>query len=70
MAQIKDGKEVVPYRGPKLVIEWLRERAAYDGATISAEITTAVRQRMEREAQEEARAGLSAGSSGRDEMTG
>jgi len=47
--EVKDGKEVVPYRGPKPVVSWLRRRAEYNGATISAEITAAVRERMDRE---------------------
>jgi hypothetical protein len=59
MDDANEGKEVVPYRGPKPVVAWLRRRAAYLGSTTSAEITAAVRERMERE--QEARADRAAG---------
>ena len=48
---IKEGKTVVSDRGPTEVIGWLEKRADYNGATISAEISSAVREKMEREAQ-------------------
>jgi hypothetical protein len=35
---------------PKDVREWLEERARYNGATLSAEVTRSLRDRMEREA--------------------
>ena len=53
--EVKDGKEIVPYRGPKPVVSWLRRVAEYHGSTISAEITAAVRERMEREQAEGSR---------------
>jgi hypothetical protein len=34
---------------PKDVREWSEERARYNGATISAEVTRSLRERMERE---------------------
>jgi hypothetical protein len=50
MANIKDGKEIVRYRGTKKTIAWLREQAELDGITPSAIISIAVKEKMEREA--------------------
>jgi regulator of protease activity HflC (stomatin/prohibitin superfamily) len=51
---IKEGKTVVSYRGPTEVVGWLEKRADYNGATISAEISSAVRDKMEREREAQA----------------
>jgi hypothetical protein len=51
MPQVKAGKVLKPVRLPDEVFGWLKKRATYNGATISAEIVIACRERMEREAQ-------------------
>jgi hypothetical protein len=51
MRNVKLGKVIRPVRLPDEVVGWLEKRATYNGATLSAEIVSAVRERMEREAQ-------------------
>jgi hypothetical protein len=50
MANIKDGKEIVQYRGPQKFIAWVREQAELNGSTPSAIISIAVREKIERQA--------------------
>jgi hypothetical protein len=52
MPQVKAGKVLKSVRLPDAVFSWLEQRAEYHGTTLSGEIATAVRDRMEREAQE------------------
>jgi hypothetical protein len=52
MAQVKVGKVAMYIRLPDEIVAWLERQAAYRGTTFSGEIGSAVRARMEREAQE------------------
>jgi hypothetical protein len=47
----KAGKVMKTIRFPEEVIGWLEKQANYNGATLSGEIVSAIRERMEREAQ-------------------
>jgi hypothetical protein len=46
---VKEGKTVVSYRGPDEVVQWLKKQANYTGSTVSAAISAACREKMERE---------------------
>jgi hypothetical protein len=48
---VKEGKQIVAVRSPHEVVDWCKKRADYNGGTVSAEFVSAVRERMEREAQ-------------------
>jgi hypothetical protein len=45
MPQVKAGRVLKPVRLPDEVFGWLEKRADYNGATISAEINIAVREK-------------------------
>jgi hypothetical protein len=49
--KVKEGKQIVSVRSPHDVVDWCKKRADYVGGTVSAEFVSAVRERMEREAQ-------------------
>jgi hypothetical protein len=46
---VKAGKTIFGVRTPDEIAEWLRKQSAYTGATISAIISLACREKMERE---------------------
>lgn len=54
MANIKDGKEIVQYRGPVKFVGWIRQQAEENGSTPSAIISNAVREMMDREREAQA----------------
>ena len=49
MKGLKEGKTLKPVRLPDEVFNWLEQRAAKNGTTISGEISTTCRERMEKE---------------------